>query len=133
RDRLLERHNFHARALRATLAFDRLVVDAYAGDARAYALADHAPDRHDPAVAGVAVHDHREAHALRDPARDLHAFGHGRGADVREPGIGADDSARADEARLASRLLHDARVRGGRRVQHDQHFALAVDELLEPC
>ena len=71
--------------------------------------------------------------AVRDPARDLHALGHRRGADVREPGVGADDAARADEARLAAGLLHDARVGRRGRVQHDEHLALAVDELLQQC
>src|SRR5262249_39874300 len=133
RDRLLDRHDLDAGALRAALALDRLVVDAYPRDPGAYALADHAAHRHDPAVAGVAVHDDREADAVRDPAGDLYALGHGRGAHVGEPGIRPDDTARADEARFATRQLHDSRVRSARRMQDREHLSLAMYELLQPC
>src|SRR5262249_32019842 len=60
RDCLLDGNDFHARALRAALALDRLIVDANAGDARTDALANHAAHRHDAAVAGVAVENDRE-------------------------------------------------------------------------
>src|SRR5690606_13207386 len=114
------------------LALYRLVVDADAGNARADALAYHAPHRHDAAVTRVAVHDDGEVDRLRDPARDLHALGHGHRADVREPRVGSDHAARSDEAGLAARRLHDARMRGGRRMQHGKHLVLAVYQLLQP-
>src|SRR5207248_10782930 len=95
--RLLDRHHLDPGALGLALALDRLVVDAHAGDAAADALAHHAAHRHDAAMAGVAVHDDRDLDAVGDPAGDLDAFGEGRGADIGEPGIGADDAAGADE------------------------------------
>src|SRR6185369_177198 len=95
RDGLLERHHFDAGALRLPFAFDRLVVDADAGDARVDAVPHEAPHGRDAAVPRVAVDDDREIDALRDPPGDLHAFGHGRGADVGETRISADDTARA--------------------------------------
>src|ERR1700730_11516757 len=59
-DRLLDRYDLDPGTLGLALSFDRLVVDAHPGDAGADALAHHAPHRHDPAVTGVAVHDHPE-------------------------------------------------------------------------
>ena len=90
RDGLLERHDLHARRLRAALAFDRLVVDAHAGEPGVDALAHQAPHRHDAAVAGVAVEDDRELDRCGDPFADLHALGHRRRADVGEAGVAAD-------------------------------------------
>src|SRR5438874_8094408 len=46
-------------------------------------------------------------------------------------GIGADDPAGADEQGLAAGPLHDARMRGGRRVQDGQHLVAAMDQLLK--
>jgi hypothetical protein len=130
-DRLLQRHHFQAGALRASLALDRLIVDADAGDAGLDAVAHEAAHRHDAAMAGVAVDNHRRRHAVRDPAGDLDAFGHGGGADIRHAGVAADHRTGADEQRLATRALHDARQRRGRRMHHRQHLVLAVDELLQ--
>src|SRR5262249_19014465 len=92
-DRLLDGHHFDARALRRSLPFDGLAGDGDARDARAYAFANHAPHRHDPTVAGVAVHDDRKLDAVRDPARDLNALRHRRRAHVRKAGVRADDTA----------------------------------------
>ena len=89
------------------------------------------PHRHNAAVAGIAVDDDREVHALRDPAGDGHALGHGRHADVRQPGIGADHAAGADEGHLGPGQLHDPRVRGRRRMHDRQDAVRAVDELLQ--
>src|SRR5439155_25341861 len=99
-DREVERHDFDAGALGRALAFDRLVVDAHAGDTAADAFAHHAAHRHDAAMPGVAVHDDRDRDAIGDPAGDLDAFGQGRGADIGKPGIGADDAASADKQGL---------------------------------
>ena len=132
RDREIERHDFDAGVLRFALAFDRLVVDAHAGDAAADAFADHAADRHDAAMPGVAIHDDRDLHAVGDPAGDLDTFAHCRGADIGEPGIGADDTAGADKQGLAAGALHDAGMRRGRRVQHREHLVPAMDQLLQP-
>ena len=82
-------------------------------------------------MSGIAVDDHGEAHALRDPARDLDTLGHRRGAHVCETGVCADDATGADERNLASRLFHDACVRGARRVKDDQHAIGAMNELLQ--
>ena len=95
------------------------------------AFADHAPHGHHAAMSRVAVHHDRKAHRLRDPAGDLHALRHRERADIGEPGIGADDAARAHEARFASGFLHDARMRGGRRMQHGEDLVGALDERLE--
>src|SRR6202007_2638254 len=57
RDRLLKRHDLDPGALVPPFAFDRLIVDPHAGDAGSDAFADHPPDRHDPTVTGVAIHD----------------------------------------------------------------------------
>jgi hypothetical protein len=120
------------RALGPPLAFDRLVVDAHPGDAGADALAHHPPHRHDPAVTGVAVHDHREFDGLSDPAGDGHAFGQGRGADIGQPCVGADHPRGADKARLAPSELHDPSQRGTRRMQYREHPVLAMDQLAQP-
>src|SRR5205085_11421391 len=77
---LLDRHDRHAGILRPALAFDRLIVNAHARDPGADAFAHHAPHRHDPAMAGIAVHDDRKFHRLRDPTCDRHAFQHGQRA-----------------------------------------------------
>ena len=130
-DRLFERHHLQAGTLGAALAFDRLVVDADAGDAGTNAVAHQTPHRHDAAVAGIAVDDHRRGHAAGDPAGDLYALGHRGGADIGHAGIAADHAAGADEQRLAARAFHDARERRGRRVHHRQHLALAMNELLQ--
>src|SRR5437764_890732 len=82
RNRLVERHDLNARALRLTLALDRLVVDAYPGNTGADALPHHAAHSHDAAVTGVAVHDHRNRHAVGDPSGDRHALGHAGGVDI---------------------------------------------------
>jgi len=131
-DRLFDRHDLDPGALGPALAFDWLVVDAHAGDAGADAFAHHPSHRHDPAVTGVTIHDHREFDGLGDPAGDRHAFGHRRGADIGEAGIGADHARGADKAGLAPAELHDPRQRGARRVQHRQHPVLAVDQLAQP-
>ena len=68
---------------------------------------------------------------LGDPAGDLHAFGHRRGADIGHAGIAADHAAGADEQRLAAGAFHDARQRRGRRMHDRQHLALAMDQLLQ--
>src|SRR5439155_1076481 len=83
----------------------------------------------DAAVAGIAVEDHRKIHGARDPMADLHAFAHRRRADISQSRIAADDGGGADEARLAARLLHDARERRGRRMQHREHAILAREKL----
>src|SRR5438067_13847909 len=131
RDRLGQRHDLDARGLRLALPFDGLVVDPHTGDAGTDALPHEASHGHDAAVSGITVHDHGEAHALCDPAGDLDTLGHRRGAHVRETGVRTDDAARADERDLASRLFHDACVRGARRVQDDQHAIGAMNELLQ--
>ena len=131
RDGLIKRHHFHARCLRFALAFNRLIVDAYARDARVYALAYQPPHRHDAAVPGVAVDDDWKIYALRDPARDLHALGHGGGAHIRHAGVGTHYAAGADKRGFASSLLHYACVRRGRRVQDGEHLAGAVYEFLQ--
>src|SRR5262249_37716385 len=107
RDGLGQRDDLDARALRLALALDGLVVDADPGDAGPDALTHQGPHGHDAAVTRVAVHDHGEAHALGDPARDLHTLGHGRGADVGQSRVGADHAARAHERHLAAGLLHE--------------------------
>src|SRR5262249_3783561 len=112
RDRLDDGDDLDAGGLGRALAFDGLVIDAHTGDPGADALAYHAAHRHHAAVAGVAVHHHRDAHAVGDPARDLDALRHRGGADVGQPGVGAHDAAGADEADLAPRALHDAGQRG---------------------
>src|SRR6267142_2636855 len=71
-NRLVERHDLDAGALRLALAFDGLVVDTYSGNAEADAFAHDAAHCHDAAVTGVAVHDHRDRHAVGDPAGDRH-------------------------------------------------------------
>src|SRR5262249_19951740 len=109
RDCLFERHDLDTRTLGPPLAFDRLVVDAHPGDAGADAFAHHAPYRHDSAMTGVAVHDDREFDGLGDPAGNRHAFGHCRGADIGETGIGANHPRSADKPRLTSAELHDPR------------------------
>ena len=130
-DRQIERHDFHTGVLGLALAFDRLVVDAHAGDAAADAFAHHAAHRHDPAMPGVAVHDDRDRNAVGDPAGDLDAFGQGRGADIGQPGIGADHSAGADEQCLTAGPLHDPGMRRGRRVEDRQHLVPAMDQILQ--
>ncbi len=60
------------------------------------------------------------------------AFGHRRGADIGEPGIGADHAAGADEQRLATGLFHDPGMRRARRMQYRKHLVAAMDQLLEP-
>src|SRR5262249_47273385 len=89
-DRLFERYHFDPGTLGPPLTLDRLVVYAHPGNAGADALAHHPPHRPDPAVTGIAVHDHREFDGLGDPAGDRHAFGQGRGADIGQPRVGAD-------------------------------------------
>src|SRR5262249_15059820 len=66
-NRLGDGDHVDAGSLSRPLAFDRLVIDAHAGDPGTDALAYHAAHRHHAAVAGVAVHHHREAHAVCDP------------------------------------------------------------------
>jgi hypothetical protein len=131
-DRLVERHDIDAGVLGLALALDRLVVDADAGEPGADAFADQASHRHDAAMAGVAVDHHRDRDAVGDPAGNGDAFTHRRGADIGEPGISANDPARADEQGFAAGLLHDAGMRGGRRMHHRQHLVAAVDQLLQP-
>jgi hypothetical protein len=131
RNRLVERHDLDAGALGLALAFDRLVVDADPGNPGSDAFADHAPHRHDAAVPGVAVHDHRDRHGVGNPAGNRHAFGHRRGADIGKTGIGAHDPAGADKQRLAPGLLHDPGMRRGRRVQHRQNLVPAMDQFLQ--
>src|SRR6516225_5700581 len=97
RDRLVERHNLDARALRLSLALDRLVVDADSCDAGTDALPHHAAHRHDAAVTGVAVHNHRDRYAVRDPAGDGYTLGHRRGADIGKACIGTNYPAGTDE------------------------------------
>src|SRR5579875_594771 len=130
-DRLLERDDFDPGALGAALAFDRLIVDAHPGDAAPDAFAHHPPHHHDPAMAGIAVHDHRNGDAVGDPAGDLEAFGEGRGADIGKPGIGADDPAGADEQGLDAGLLHEPRMRRAGRMHYGQDLVAAVDQLLQ--
>ena len=75
-DRVFERHHLDPGILGLALAFDRLVVDAHPGDAAADAFPDHAAHRHaDPAMPGVAVHDHRDAGRCRrsSPAISTHS------------------------------------------------------------
>ena len=83
----------------------------------------HAAHRHDAAVTGVAVHDHRDRHTVDNPASDRYAFGHRRGADIGKTGISAHYPAGTDEQRLATRLLHDPGMRRSRRVQDSQNLA----------
>src|SRR6185312_11315025 len=99
-DRLLQRHDFQPGALRPPLALDRLIVDADAGYTGVDTLAHQPTHRHDAAVAGIAVDDHRSGNAAGDPACDLYALGHRCGADIGHPGIAADHGAGADEQRL---------------------------------
>jgi hypothetical protein len=68
---LAEGHDLDACALRLTLAFYRLVVDAYSRNAGADALPHHAAHGHDAAVSGVAVHDHGNRDAIGNPAGDI--------------------------------------------------------------
>jgi hypothetical protein len=130
-DSQIERHYFDPGVLSLALALDRLIVDAHPGDAAADTFAHHAAHRHDAAMPGVAIHDHGDPDAVGDPAGDLDAFGQGRGADIGEAGIGADDAAGADEQGLAAGPLHDPGMRRGRRVQHRQYLVAAMDQLLQ--
>src|SRR5271166_129752 len=133
RNRLVERHDLNTGALRLALPFYRLVVNAYPGNAGADALPHHAAHGHDAAVTRVAVHDHRDRHAVGYPPGDRHAFGHRRGADIGKTGIGTDHPAGTDEQRLATGLLHNTGVRRSRRVQDSQNLVPAMDQLLKLC
>src|SRR5262252_2541778 len=73
----------------------------------ALSLRIHLPHRHDAAVTGVAVHDHRDRHAVGNPSGDRHAFGHRRGADIGQARIGTYHPAGTDEQCLAAGFLHD--------------------------
>jgi len=102
-----------------------------AGDSGVYAFTHEAPDRHDAAMAGIAIDDDRKVDTLGDPARDLHALSHRRSSDVRKAGIRADDPASADESGLTACVRHDPRVRRSGRVQDRKHLVLPVYELLQ--
>ena len=130
---LLDGHHFHARRLRFTLALNRLIVNAYAGNARVDALAHQTPHRHDAAMPRIAVNDDGEINALRNPACDLHTFGHGGRAHIRHAGVGTNHTAGANKRGFAARLRHDACVRRSGRVQYGQHLACAVDQFLQTC
>ena len=115
-NRLIEGYDLHSRALRLALAFDWLVVDADPGYTGADAFPHHTAHRHDAAVPGVTIQDHRDRHTVGNPTGDRYALGHCRGADIRKPGIGAYYSSRADEQCLAASFLHDPGVRRARRM-----------------
>ena len=131
RDGLVERHDLDARAHGATLALNRLIVDAHARQAGGDALAHQPAHRHHTAMPGIAVQDHRHVDGACNPAADGDALRHGRRADVDQPGIGAHDARGADEQALAARLLHDLAVKGGGRVHDHQHLALPLQIRLQ--
>src|SRR5262249_30229522 len=105
RDGLVQRNDADAGTLGASLSLDRLIIDPNAGEAGANTFAPHASDRHDAAVAGVAIHDHWELHGLGDPARHLDALKHRQGADIGQTCIAADHAAGANEADFATSFL----------------------------
>src|SRR5450432_3284467 len=57
RNRLLDWNDGHPGALGPPFALDRLVIDANAGNARTHGLSNHTADRHNTAMARVAIHD----------------------------------------------------------------------------
>jgi hypothetical protein len=118
-------------ALRLALAFYRLVVDAYSGNAGADAFPHHAAHSHDPAVTGVAIHDHRDRHTVGNPTSDRHAFGHRRRTDIGKASVRTNHPAGTDEQRLATGLLHDPGMGRSRRVQDSQNPVSAMDQLLQ--
>ena len=101
---------------------------AHTGDAGTDAFAHHAAHRHHAAVAGIAVHDDGVTDTLRDPAGDLHAFHHRQRADIGETCVSTNHTTGADEGGFAAGLLHNAGMRGGRRMQNGKHLILAVHE-----
>jgi hypothetical protein len=131
RNRLVQCDDLDAGALRRALAFDRLVVNAYPGDAAADAFTHLAAHCHDAAVTGVAIHDHRDRDAVGNPPGDRHALGHRRGADIGQARIGAHHPAGADEQRLATGLLHDPRMCRCRRVHDGQYPIVAINQPLK--
>jgi hypothetical protein len=51
--------------------------------------------------------------------------------DIGEPGIGAHNTAGADEQSLATGLLHDPGMCRARRMQYRQHLVAAMDQFLQ--
>ena len=82
--------------------------------------AHHAAHRHDAAMSGIAVDDHRTLTLPAiQPAISTHS-GHRRGADIGEPGIGADHPRRCRRTRPSPQPgpLHDpGACAAGRRMQ----------------
>ena len=110
---------------------ERLVVETQAGKSGSDTLRHHSAHRHDPAVSGVSVQHDGKLHAASDPSTDHYALGHRGDADVGQPRIGTDNAVGADEARLDSCFLHDARVRHAGRVHHHQHSIFSVNQLFK--
>ena len=82
-------------------------------------------------MAGVAVHHHGKIHAGGNPASNLDAFGQADRSDIGHAGNATDDATGADETDFAAVRLHHAGQRRGRRMQHRQDLALAMDHLLQ--
>ncbi|MGB9643546.1 MAG: hypothetical protein WA709_38130 [Stellaceae bacterium] len=79
-------------------------------------------------MTGVAIHDHRDRHAVGYPPADRHAFCHRGGADIGKTGIGTDHPAGTHEQSFATGLLHYPGMRRTRRVQDSQHLVSAMDQ-----
>jgi hypothetical protein len=82
-------------------------------------------------VTGVAVHDHRDRHAVGYPPGDRHAFGYRGGADIRKTGIRTDYPAGTHEQSFATGLLHNPGMRRSQRVQHRQNLVSTMDQCLQ--
>jgi hypothetical protein len=82
-------------------------------------------------VTGVAVHDHRDRHAVGYPPGDRHAFGYRGGADIRKTGIRTDYPAGTHEQSFATGLLHNPGMRRSQRVQHLQNLVSTMDQCLQ--
>ena len=129
RDGFLTGNDGNAGRQRAPLLLQRLVVEAQTREACFNRLPRQAAHSHDAAVAGIAVENHGNFHAARDPLGDGDAFRHRENAEIREPGVIATGDTRADETGLDPIGFHDLRVKSVRGAENGENLIFSAQQL----